>query len=197
MKSLESAAFIGGFISAHYIKLYIKCSWKPPGSPAVKRRFQMRKTGASNISSFCLHLQHSFPFIPRLPLHLSPRKCLLFFLSRSFLFWEKPIYSNVHVYMEMNLPASLLFWRFTKTLFPHDTLIRGQLGRWAAVLMIRFWVMEELSGEQREDRAKVMTSCPHSSSMSFCSLETCLANTPGLMGNGVHLRLHKTWIYKK
>lgn len=120
-----------------------------------------------------------------------------FFLSRSFLFWEKPIYSNVHVYMEMNLPASLLFWRFTKTLFPHDTLIRGQLGRWAAVLMIRFWVMEELSGEQRKDRAKVMTSCPHSSSEFLFTRNMCLANTPGLMGNGVHLRLHKTWIYKK
>lgn len=124
-------------------------------------------------SSSALLPFHSPSSSPSLPQEVSS-----FFLSRSFLFWEKPIYSNVHVYMEMNLPASLLFWRFTKTLFPHDTLIRGRLGRWAAGLMIRFWVMEELSGEQRKDRAKVMTSCLHSSSMSFCSLETCVSLTP-------------------
>lgn len=83
MKSLESTAFIGGFISAHYVELYIKRSWKPPGSPTVKRRFQIRKTRASNISSLCLHLHSFLPLSPCLPLCFSPRKCLLF-ASRSF-----------------------------------------------------------------------------------------------------------------
>lgn len=83
MKSLESVAFIGGFISAHYIKLYIKCLSKPPGSPSLKRRFQIRKTCASNISSFCLRLHCSLLLSP---LCLSLRKRLLFFPSRSFCF---------------------------------------------------------------------------------------------------------------
>lgn len=85
MKSLESTAFIGGFISAHYVKLYIKPLWKPSGSPTVKRWFRMRKIRASNSSSFCLHLCRSLPLSPCLPFSL--RICLFFScLGHSVLF---------------------------------------------------------------------------------------------------------------
>ena len=49
VKSLWSTASIGGFISARCVQLYIKCSWKSPGSPAVKRQLEKGKTWASNV----------------------------------------------------------------------------------------------------------------------------------------------------
>lgn len=119
MKSLESAAFIGGFISAHYVKLYIKPSWKPPGSPTVKRRFQMRKTRASNGSSFCLHLHRFLPLSPCLP--PLPQDLSSFFrLGHSVLFltetdqqyiWKWILHSAVTV---------------QETLFPHHKIYVGE-----------------------------------------------------------------------
>lgn len=121
MKSLESAAFIGGFISAHYVELYIKPWWKPRGSPTVKRRFQMRKTPTSNSSS--LSLSSSPPLPPSLPLSSSLSQDLspFFFFSRlghSVLFFgKKPINSVLEKWIPRSavMERAKLCFYFTKT----------------------------------------------------------------------------------
>lgn len=146
MKSLESAAFIGGFISAHYVKLYIKRSWKPSGSPTVKRRFQIRKTRASNISSFFIFTTSSL--FRLVFLSVSPRGSVFFlrlghsvlFLAETDLQQSSCIYEN-----DSSLTAVIVH----ETLFPHHKISVGekywksgceiiQLLRWCHLILSLF-----------------------------------------------------------